>query len=148
MPIYEYQCEKCRRVSSFLVRNVAAHQPPACPKCGHPAMTRAFSRFAAPKGGAKKSAPAGEPALAAAGGAPPDMPDLGGVDENDPRAMGRMMRQMAAQSGESLPHEMDDVARRLESGENPEDIEADLGEEFGGESDGGGAGGDDTLYDA
>ena len=151
MPIYEYQCAKCGRVSNFLVRNIAAHQPPACPKCGHPQMTRAVSRFAAPKGGAKSPAPdaSAPPAESAAppGSAPPGMPDLSGVDENDPRAMGRMMRQMAAESGEPLPQEMDEVVRRLESGEDPEKIEEKLGEEFGGESEGGG-GSDDTLYDA
>ena len=47
MPIYEYQCEQCRKVFSFLVRNVATHQPPTCPGCGHGKMTRALSRFAA-----------------------------------------------------------------------------------------------------
>ena len=55
MPIYEYQCGECRRVFSFLVRQVAHHQAPACPQCGGVRMTRVLSRFAAPKGGRKRS---------------------------------------------------------------------------------------------
>jgi len=52
MPIYEYECEKCRRVLNFLVRNAKVHKPPACPKCGHKKMHRVLSRFAAVKKGA------------------------------------------------------------------------------------------------
>lgn len=166
MPIYEYQCEQCRRVLSFLVRNVAAHKSPVCPKCGHPKMSRAISRFAAPKGG--KEADTGP----AAGGPPPaSMPPAGmppgggdippgmerllseaeGMDENDPRAMGRFMRKMAEQTGEPIPAEMDEVVRRLEAGEDPEKIEEQMGGMLGDES-GGGMGGpggsDNTLYEA
>ena len=162
MPIYEYQCEKCRRILNFLVRNVATHKPPVCPKCGHPKMTRELSRFAAPKGGKKASA---EPA--AGGPAPTGMPPGGGgddippgmekllseaegMDEKDPRAMGRLMRKMAEQTGEVMPEEMNDVIRRLESGEDPEKIEEQMGEMLGDEP-GGGMGGpggsDNTLYE-
>lgn len=74
-----------------------------------------------------------------------------GMDENDPRAMGRLMRQMAAEVGEPMPAEMNEMVRRLEAGEDPEQIEADMGdfmETDGGGGDFGGSGGDDTLYDA
>ncbi|MCX7009760.1 MAG: zinc ribbon domain-containing protein [Kiritimatiellaeota bacterium] len=165
MPIYEYQCEKCRRVLNFLVRNTASHKPPACPKCGHPKMSRAISRFAAPKKGGKKA-----DAEPAAGGPPPtgmppggggdDMPpgmerllsEAEGMDENDPRAMGRFMRKMAEQTGEPIPAEMDEVVRRLEAGEDPEKIEEKMGDVLGDEAGGGmggpGGGADNTLYDA
>ncbi|OQW94518.1 MAG: FmdB family transcriptional regulator, partial [Verrucomicrobia bacterium A1] len=46
MPIYEYGCAKCGRVSGFLVRNMAAHTTPACPHCGSRRMSRAVSRVA------------------------------------------------------------------------------------------------------
>ena len=158
MPIYEYGCPKCGETSSFLVRNTQTHRPPACPHCGGGKLRRAISRFSAT--GGKKTAPpadAGAPAAPGAPGAPEGdgpMPDLagmesmlGGLDENDPRSMGRMMRQLAGQSGEQLDPEMDEVVRRLEAGEDPEKIEEKMGDALGEGGPGGAGGGDDTLYD-
>jgi putative FmdB family regulatory protein len=161
MPIYEYQCEKCGRILNFLVRSIANHQPPACPKCGHVKMERVLSRFAAIKGGKKSDAAAPAPAAA---GQPPAMPggddippgmekllsEAEGMDEKDPRAMGRFMRKMAEQTGEPIPQEMDEVVRRLEAGEDPEKIEEKMGDVLGAGAEGGmggPGGGDDTLYD-
>lgn len=60
--------------------------------------------------------------------------DFSGFDglEDDPKAMGQMMRKMGNEMGEDLPPEFDEVVDRLESGQNPEDIEKaipDLGGE-------------------
>jgi len=47
-----------------------------------------------------------------------------GLDEEDPRAMGRMMRQMSNEMGEEMDDpEFNEVIDRLESGQPPEDIE-------------------------
>lgn len=43
--------------------------------------------------------------------------------EEDPQAMGRMMRKMGTEMGEDLPPEFDEVVDRLEKGQRPEDIE-------------------------
>ena len=43
--------------------------------------------------------------------------------ENDPKALGRMMRKMGGEMGEDLPPEFDDVVDRLEAGQSPEEIE-------------------------
>ena len=54
--------------------------------------------------------------------------------ENDPQAMGQMMRKMGKEMGDELPPEFDEVVDRLESGQSPEDIEKaipDLGGESG-----------------
>jgi putative FmdB family regulatory protein len=149
MPIYEYQCGGCSRVSSFLVRNVGEHRTPACPKCGATEMSRVLSRFSAISGGGKSSGGGGEPDLGDAGGEGGDpeggMPDLSaleGLDESDPRSLGRALRKMARETGEPMDPEMDEICRRLESGEDPEKIEEGL--EGGAGED---AGSDDTLYD-
>jgi putative FmdB family regulatory protein len=126
MPIYEYRCSHCRRSFSFLVRNVAAHRVPACPRCAHRALVRSLSRFAAPASGRS----GGEPGPA-------------GDETDDPRVLGRMMRDMAGQTGEPVEPEMDEMIRRLESGEDPEAIENQMGEDGPGPV----PGGDDTLYD-
>lgn len=157
MPIYEYQCEKCRRILNFLVRNVAKHQSPSCPKCGHPRMSRVLSRFSAPKKRRDAGSSTDDFGAPPMGGddMPPGMDSLmaeaEGMDENDPRAMGRFMRKMADQMGEPMPAEMNEMVRRLEAGEDPEQIEADMGDVMGADGSGeafGGSGADNTLYDA
>jgi hypothetical protein len=49
------------------------------------------------------------------------------VDENDPRAMGRMMRRMAELTGEKIDGEMEEVVRKLEEGADPESLEDQVG---------------------
>lgn len=46
--------------------------------------------------------------------------------ENDPKALGKMMRQMGNEMGEDLPTEFDEVVDRLEAGQSPEEIESSL----------------------
>lgn len=151
MPIYEYQCEQCRKVFSFLVRNVATHQPPTCPGCGHGKMTRALSRFAAHSGKRRAENADVDSATPSGDDMPPGMERLmaeaDGIDENDPRAMGRFMRKMAEETGEPMPPEMNEMIRRLEAGEDPESIEADMGDMLDDGPGGGGGSGGDTLYD-
>ncbi len=158
MPIYEYECRKCGRVASFLVRNTGAHRRPPCPHCRARAMRRVLSRFSAVGGRKTRTddAPAPEAddgGFDAEGGEGPD--DTGfdeagleaameGVDENDPRSMGRMMRRLAQQTGEPLDEETDEVVRRLEAGEDPESIDDAV--DGGGADDAGDTG--DELYDA
>ena len=62
--------------------------------------------------------------------------DFSGMEglENDPKAMGQMMRKMGKEMGEELPPEFDEVVNRLESGQSPEEIESalpDLGNHVG-----------------
>lgn len=46
--------------------------------------------------------------------------------EEDPRAMGRMMRKLGKEMGEELPPEFDEVVERLEKGQSPEEIEKEV----------------------
>ena len=142
MPIYEYRCDDCERIYNFLVRSVNAHKTPACPKCGGKRMNRVLSRFSMSRAPAKN---AGAEAGGGEGMSP--IPDLAGLDEKDPRSLGRMMRKMAGEAGESLDPQMEEMVRRLESGEDPEKIEESMGDLPGGEGGPGGAP-DNTLYEA
>ena len=46
--------------------------------------------------------------------------------EDDPRAMGQMMKKMGKEMGEEMPPEFDDMVDRLEAGQSPEEIESAL----------------------
>lgn len=56
--------------------------------------------------------------------------------EDDPKALGRMMKKMGKEMGEDIPPEFDDVVDRLEAGQSPEEIESAL-PDLGADADGG-----------
>jgi hypothetical protein len=53
--------------------------------------------------------------------------EFANVDENDPKAMARMMRRMSEITGEKIDGEMEEVVRKLEEGADPESLEEELG---------------------
>jgi putative FmdB family regulatory protein len=95
MPIYEYDCEDCRRRVSLLVLRPSAAPPPTCPRCHGTALTRVMSRFAT-----VKSEEARLDALA-------DSPGLGDLDENDPGSVARFMKKMGKEFGDDLGDDFD-----------------------------------------
>ena len=54
MPIYEYQCHKCRHDFELIVR---AGTRPACPACDSASLQKRLSAFAVGRGGATAAAP-------------------------------------------------------------------------------------------
>ncbi|NJM41261.1 MAG: DUF1178 family protein [Anaerolineae bacterium] len=101
----------------------------ACPSCGGRKLGRLVSRVRVIRGGGNGTTEAGP-----AGDIDESlMREMENVDENDPRALGRLMRKMAASAGEDLGAEFNEVVGRLEKGEDPERIEKEMGDVFGGE---------------
>ena len=165
MPIYEFACPKCRKIFSFLSKRVNPGRQPACPRCGNKEMTKQVSRFAMNR---RLQEPASN---AGAEGDDPAMPgfddprmaramaemerDMEHMDENNPRHMAHLMKKMKdLMPPGSVPKEFDTAIKRLEAGEDPEKIEADMGDvlgDFMGGPEGGGCGGgytkDSGLYD-
>lgn len=134
MPVYEFYCSDCHAIFNFLSRQVNTGKRPACPRCGRAELERQVSRFAISRNRPEPDAdglPAGldeermEQAMMALAG------EMGGVDENDPRAMARFMRKFSEMTGMNLGDEAEEAMRRLETGEDPEQIEAEMGDLFG-----------------
>lgn len=113
MPIYEYRCPDCRRTGSRL-QKMSDPSRPDCPDCGSE-MVKQISRVALLRGEEGRMERLADPGA------------WGDVDENDPRSLGRMMRRMGQEMGEDLGEEFDEVVSRLEAGDDPESIEADIG---------------------
>jgi hypothetical protein len=93
-----------------------ASAAPTCTHCGSTDLTRLISRVIV-----VRSEDSRLESLA-------DSSDFAGLDEDDPRALGRMMRQLSSETGEDLGPEFEEVVGRLESGESPESIEASMPE--------------------
>src|SRR5437667_8745390 len=165
MPIYEYACPKCRVIFNFLSKRINPDRLPVCPKCGNKHMEKQMSRFTMSRGLKEPTSTAD----ADSGDSPaPDFDDprverammelerdMGHMDENNPKHMAYMMRKMKdIMPPGSVPKELDVAIKRLEAGEDPEKIEADmgdlLGDFMGGPGGEGGPGGythDSGLYD-
>jgi len=159
MPIYEYYCPDNNRIYSFYARTLAQGQTtPRCPDNPAFRMKKILSPFAVP-GRARKAQDekpgAGGPGDAG-GGAAGDARmeaamsamegEFANVDENDPRAMARVMRRMSEVTGERLDGEMEEVVRKLEEGADPDELEDQMGDTMGAPDDdpyGGGMGGED-----
>ena len=163
MPIYEFSCPKCRVIFSFLSKRINPDRLPICPKCGNQKMAKQMSTFAMPRGLEEAKAGGGEDADAMPELDNPKVMramaelerDMGHLDENNPKHMAHLMRKMKdALPPGTMPKELDVAIKRLEAGEDPEKIEADMGDVFGDLESGpegmGGAGGytrDTGLYD-
>ncbi len=50
MPIYEYRCGACGRVSEVFFRTMSAVTTPSCPACGSAKMERKISRVGQSRG--------------------------------------------------------------------------------------------------
>ena len=136
MPVYEFYCGDCHAIFNFLSKGVNIGKRPSCPRCGRPELTRQVSPFAISKNRPEADEvglPAGldearmEQAMLALTG------ELGSIDENDPRAMAHFMRRFSELTGMELGEQAEAAMHRLAAGEDPEQIEAEMGDLFGNE---------------
>jgi len=135
MPIYEFYCPDNNRIYQFYAKTLAQGSAvPTCPDNPGFRMRKIISPFAVvgragkAQGGAEGPPGAQAPGDARMEAAMGEMErEFSSVDENDPRAMGRMMRRMAELTGERIDGEMEEVVRRLEEGADPDSLEEQLG---------------------
>jgi putative FmdB family regulatory protein len=129
MPNYEYRCKDCRRrFEVFMSFSEYGTKPVQCKYCRSVSITRLISRVRFARSDESRLENLADPANLAA-------------LEDDPKSLGRMMRQMKSEVGEEMPAEFDEVVHRLESGQSPDQIEKDLPEL--GQEGGDAMGGDD-----
>lgn len=130
MPVYEFYCSDCHMIFNFFSRRINTDKQPGCPRCGQPDLERQVSKFAISKGRKEEDEHA--------------MPDIDenqlerammqlaseadGIDEDDPRQAAQMMRKLYETTGLKLGDGMQEMIRRMEGGEDPEQIEAELGD--------------------
>ncbi len=118
MPIYEYQCQDCRRRVSLLVRSISNPGRPTCPRCGGEHLERLMSRFARLRSEEDRLEALADPG------------SLGDLDESDPKSVARWARKMGKELGDDLGEDFDQM------------MEEAIEEEAAGAGRGGGAGDD------
>lgn len=128
MPIYEFYCTACNTIFNFFARTVTSKIPP-CPRCQRE-LKRQVSLFSCiGKAQEKKGLddlPINEAALERAVGQLTSEAEH--LNENDPRQAANLMRKFSDLTGMKLGDGMQEALRRMESGEDPEKIEAEMGD--------------------
>lgn len=125
MPTYDFVCNKCnQRFDVFMTFSEYGKKRVQCAHCASADVRRRMTKVRIAKSDESRLESAAE-----------DFSGLEGIEE-DPKALGKMMRKMGKEMGEELPREFDEVVDRLEAGQSPEEIESaipDLGKEAAGE---------------
>jgi len=112
MPTYDFICNNCNeRFDVFLTFAEYGRKKVSCTHCKSKNVRRRMTKVRIAKSEDSRMESMAD--------------DFSGFEglEDDPKAMGRMMRKMGKEMGEELPAEFDEVVDRLESGQSPEEIE-------------------------
>lgn len=132
MPIYEFYCPACHAIYSFWSRTIETERCPGCPKSDQHQLQRQVSRFAVVSanrtdtGEDSSSPPIDETKMENALSALAS--EAEGVKEDDPRAAARLMHRFSDMTGMRLGENMEKALQRLEAGEDPETVEAEMGD--------------------
>lgn len=136
MPIYEFYCQQCHTIFNFFSRTVNTSKIPSCPRCKTPQLSRQMSSFAI-TGRAKEDDDGLE-----------DLPfdeskmekamamlatEAENINEDDPRQGANLMRKLTDMTGLEMGPAMQEALRRMEDGEDPDQIEAEMGDLLEGE---------------
>ena len=131
MPIYEFFCDECNTVFNFFSSRPNTEKRPDCPKCGKPHLQKMLSTFAT-IGKAKETT--SDDTLAGLDEAKMEqalsglMREAEHVNEDDPRQMANLMRKFTDKTGLSLGGQMEEAIARMEAGDDPEQIEREMGD--------------------
>ena len=112
MPIYEYRCQDCGRVSSFFVRSIGSEVTAVCSYCGSGEMSRRMSSFAMGK-------TVGSVHEQFAPGSEHRSPEY----YQDPRNIGRNVEAAFDKFGVDMPQSVRDNIDSARSGETPKGLD-------------------------
>ncbi len=136
MPIYEFYCEDCHTIYQFWSSRVDTEKIPACPNpdCGRERLERRLSPVGISRGLKDSQDEAGPDPLA-------DVDEhrlmramarleerFEGMDEEDPRQAAQAMRMIYEATGLPLAPTLEEAIARMERGEDPDQVEAELGD--------------------
>lgn len=130
MPIYEFYCRDCNTVFNFFSKTINTTKTPRCPRCKTKTLTRQISVVAVTgrvkEDGDMDDLPFDSTKMEQA------MQMLAGeadkMNEDDSKQAANLMRKLSDMTGLKLGDGMDEALRRMEKGEDPEQVEAELGD--------------------
>lgn len=133
MPIYEFYCDRCNTIYKFFSRKINTSKIPVCPKCHCDEMQRVMSTFSTLSKSGKDEEEENY-----------NLPDIDerkmekamamlareaeGMNEDDPKQAADLMRKITEMTGLKMGPGMEEAVSRLERGEDPDQIEAEMGD--------------------
>lgn len=132
MPIYEFLCEKCNTIFKFLSKKIDTEKIPDCPKCKDVKLRRQVSLFATVSAGGEEDKDEMPPIDDAKMEKAMSMlaRESDRINEDDPRQAAQLMRRLSEATGLKMGSGMEEALNRIESGEDPEKIEEEMGDLF------------------
>ena len=115
MPTYDFICNSCeKRFDVFMTFSEYGTKLVHCTHCNSENVRRRMTKVRIAKSEESRMENMAE--------------NFSGFEsmEEDPKALGQMMRKMGSEMGEELPPEFDEVVDRLESGQSADEIESAL----------------------
>lgn len=135
MPIYEFLCPDCNTIFNFLSRRINTDSQPDCPKCGRQKIQKMMSTFATIGKASEENDPlAGMDEDKMEKAFEGLLRDAENINEDDPRQMAGLMRKFSDKTGISLGDQMEEALSRLEAGDDPDQIEQEMGDLMDGEN--------------
>ncbi len=108
MPIYEYRCHACNRMTNVFVRTVSSTVPEVkCEHCGSTQVERAISKFGIGRTVSSVLNDYGDPSLG------------DGSEYRDPRQIGRWAERKFEEYGMEMPEEARDIIDAAREGQFP-----------------------------
>ena len=113
MPIYEYRCDHCGKISEFLLMRTDETLVPQCKRCKSKKMTRVLSKVRVIRSEESRMESLADPSK------------WGDLDEKDPKSMAKMMKRLGKEFGEELGEDADRMVdeamdEEMTSGSNEE----------------------------
>jgi len=109
MPIYEFKCQDCGRLTSVFVKTMDSSCEAQCQHCGGGDLRRVVSRFAYHRS---------EQSILEEYGSEPRRPE----DYKDPRQIGRWVERKFSEYGMDMPDETRKMIDAAREGEFPEPV--------------------------
>jgi putative FmdB family regulatory protein len=97
MPIYEYRCNDCGKISEFLLIKTDETFIPQCKRCKSKKMSRVLSRVRVIHSEESRMESLADPSK------------WGDLDEKDPKSMAKWMKKMGKEMGEDMGEDVDQM---------------------------------------
>lgn len=95
MPIYEYRCNDCGKISEFLLIKTDETFIPQCKRCKSKKMSRVLSKVRVIRSEESRMESFADPSK------------WSGLDEKDPKSMAKWMKRMGKELGEDMGEDVD-----------------------------------------
>jgi putative FmdB family regulatory protein len=129
MPIYEFYCNNCHTVYRFFSKRINTSTIPNCPECETIKLDRQLSTFSISKNLQNDDIddiPIDENKMDKA--MTMLSQEVDAIDDNDPKQAADLMQKMSDMTGMPLNKNMKEAIERMAAGEDPDKVEADLGD--------------------